>query len=85
MKELKEFIKNNDLKFTPGRRNSDCVVICGYALSIDATLDDIKNSIEFDLLDIELIDELEKVHIYAKSNNYGLFWNTNLAKNQYEF
>lgn len=29
-KNIIEFIKNNDLKFTAGRRNTDLVLLCGF-------------------------------------------------------
>lgn len=78
-RKLEQFIKDNSLEFTEGRRNSDAVVICGYALYLGVSdVDTIKDamnivfppSIWADNLGIEL----DRVFNFAKANNYGKWW-----------
>lgn len=86
-KQIKDFIKNNKLTFAPGRRNKDSVVLSGYALHLGMT-----NSDELEALickyckesgDFET--EFRKTYNYASNNNYGSYWDTEEAKENYIF
>lgn len=83
---IKQFIQNNKLQFTEGRRNADCVILAGFALYIN-----VNNSVCLDVLeDLEVLtDELEdmfyQVLEYADRHNYGEYWVTQEAKETYIF
>jgi hypothetical protein len=83
--DLKEFIKENKLTFTVGERNTNVTILCGYALHIEATVEDCKNAIEEKYVSTELFQEIERVYEYANNNNYGDFWITETAQKQYTF
>lgn len=87
--KLVQFIRDNGLKFTEGRRNSDAVIISGFALHLGFTSSD-------DLVDLidEAIDntgddnyweELCRVFDFANCHNYGAWWGTEEARKQYKF
>lgn len=90
---LKKFIVDNNLQFTEGRRNSDCVLLAGFSLFLGIR----KPSME--ILDIvgeidtfpdsvftaELNEEFERVLEYAEMRNYGVWWTKEDAKKQYKF
>lgn len=85
-KNLVNFITNNELKFEEGRRNSDCVVICGYAQYIGADYEDVKNAITIVLessLNDELSHELEKIWIYCWDNDYANWWDDQDNRDEY--
>jgi len=85
IEQLQKFIKENGLQFTEGRRNSDLVVLCGYALYIEATSDDCAESIPNEVCDSELMNELDRVYEYAENNNYGKWWKVHANRNTYKF
>ena len=85
---LEQFIKDNNLTFAEGNRNTDAVVISGYALHIgvvDVTV--IENVIEktVETRGWEYAKELKRVFEYAKDNNYGHWWTIEGAKTMYKF
>ena len=87
LQQLQQFIKNNNLEFVEGRRNSDLVVLCGYALYINATDIEIWDSIPEDIEGAdfsELETELFRVFSYAEKNNYGKWWENETNRNQYK-
>lgn len=72
---LKEFIAHNELLFTEGRRNSDIVMLCGYALHLGVTKEVIKESLKpYSTEDAEVTVEFNKVYNYANYRNYGYWW-----------
>jgi hypothetical protein len=88
MKEkLIKFIKDNKLNFdTSGSGlNSACVIISGYALFIEASLDDITEAVEELFPESVFVDELSRVFDYAEDNNYEKFWSLPKAKEMYKF
>jgi len=88
MKEkLIKFIKDNKLNFdTSGSGlNSVCVIISGYALFIEASLDDITEAVEELFPESVFVDELSRVFDYAEDNNYGNWWKLPKAKEMYKF
>lgn len=88
MKEkLEKFIKDNNLKFEVGTRNSDSTVISGYALHlgvrdtepiIEAIESTLKSTADYE-------GELDRVFNYALRAGYGKFWKTKDAKKLYIF
>ena len=92
MNKLIDFIKNNDLSFKEGRRNSDITVICGYALHLDEYHDwerDIKEAI----IEVHgegiwsdfMEEEVYRVFDFAYNNNYGDWWSSDEAKEKYVY
>ena len=96
IEHLEEFIKLNDLKFTEGRRNTDCTVLIGYALYYTYDTkegkfksEDTKSVLESILqdklkADSELKKEFEKVFEFAKRNKYGKWWEKENNSNRYK-
>ena len=90
---LELFIKENKLEFTQGRRNSDCVVICGLALQLnkrDKYKHKPKEIIESLLADKLAADpglqkELDRVYVYARANNYEDWWGKEENSKAYKF
>lgn len=86
--KIEQFIKENKLEFINGRRNSDSVVISGYALSIG-----INNVYQLEKIidetlpaaDYEYNEELYRVFAFASANNYDKWWSTQEAKNSWKF
>ena len=85
--KLEEFIKNNNITFEKGRRNTDSVALSGYALSLGMnTVGDLEKLIDVlcPKADWEYSRELERVFKYASDNNYGNWWDSQEAKNSYK-
>lgn len=88
IEQLQNFIKNNKLQFTEGRRNSDLVVLCGYGLYIKASNEEIWESIpgikRVEASVLELEEEFDRVYDYAETNNYGKWWEKEANRKQYK-
>ena len=88
MKELLEkFIKENklDMDECGSALNSTCCIIAGYALHIGITeLEELIN-IFVDTSSINFNEELTRVFLFAKKNNYGKWWESEEAIKQYIF
>jgi len=82
---LKKFIKDNNLKFSVGNRNSSAVILCGFALYKEQNVNNCLEAIDGRSLTTDLQDEIERVFKYARINNYGDFWKTAKAKKEYVF
>jgi len=84
--KLKKFIEDNELLFIDGRRNNDCVIVSGFALSIG-----VRDTIEIERVINEIgtgydyEEELARVFDYAEANNYGKWWESEDAKKLYKF
>lgn len=84
--KIEDFIKNNKLTFEKGQRNTDSVSLSGYVLSLG-----VKNTHDLEKIidvlcpkaDWEYGKELERVFKYASDNNYGNWWDSQEAKNQF--
>lgn len=76
MKEkLEKFIKDNDLTFVKGYRNSELVVICGYAQYIEMTGDDLADILKpYFKKDAELELEFNRVWDYTYTYSYSKWW-----------
>ena len=85
--KLEKFIIDNDLKFDDDGSglNSECCIISGYALFINANVNIIVDAINDENSATGFLDELERVFNYAESNGYDAFWRTSQAKKEYKF
>ena len=80
--EIKEkivkFIKNNNLTFEEGSRNTDSVLLSGYCLYLKLDLEDIDDICDIIRYTCEFndifSDEFERVFKYAKLNHYHKWW-----------
>lgn len=81
VKDLKKFIKDNNLLFVEGVRNKNITILSGFACHIEALLEEIKKAIDIPELD----EEIERVYEYAFYNNYGEWWEREEAKKEYKF
>lgn len=83
-----KFIKDNDLDFssTDSGLNSNCVILSGYALHLDIdNIDELAKELKGLGLSWETYVELDRVYSFAKANNYGKYWESDLAKKTYKF
>ena len=88
--KIKKFIKDNELTFLRGRRGTETVIICGFALWVtdeeinDVDLWDIIKNIG-DMGKDDSADEFDRIYKYAVYNNYANYWNTPEAHENYVF
>jgi len=90
MNEIEKFIKENNLNFegTDSSLNGNCVILSGYALYSNInTLTDLSKLIPWILKPkfSDAFNELTRVFPYAEEHDYGEFWNTDYAKQLYNF
>lgn len=85
VEKLKTFIKDNNLSFKEGQRNTNATILCGYALFIGASIQDCKESIPTEMSTGQLNAEIERVYNYADDNNYGKWWEKPEAAKMYKF
>lgn len=87
--KLENFIKNNNLTFEEGQRNTDSVVLSGYALFIGETdwtvLVEAIDEVASETCDCDYHEELERVFDYAEANNYGNWWKNKKNTKAYKF
>jgi len=82
VEDLEKFIQHNSLEFSEGRRNSDLVMLCGYALHTGAQKEDVEKVLEKNFkADAGVEEEFNFVYRYAEKNNYGDWWNDPKNKN----
>ena len=82
MKELKKFIKDNNLSFSTGSGGDiNILALCGYATFIGASADDCKKAANNE----DCNDEIDRIHDYASTHNYAEFWTRPDAKTMYKF
>ena len=83
---IKKFIKENNITFNEGERNSSTVVIIGYAQHLGLNETQLKKELSKEIKADKFIkEEVERLFDYCSSNNYGDWWNTKAAKSQYKF
>lgn len=85
VEKLKTFIKDNNLSFKEGQRNTNATILCGYALFIGASIQDCKEAIPTELSTGQLNAEIERVYNYANDSNYGKWWKKPEATKMYKF
>lgn len=86
--KIQEFIKNNNLTFKEGTRNTDSVILSGYSLYLGIkTAKELEKVIDAALpdADCDYYEELDRVFSYASENNYGKWWETETAIKTYKF
>jgi hypothetical protein len=87
-KVLIQFIKDNKLTFkgSGSALNSDCVILCGFALYIGANKSTCMDSIPTKEINVaEVHTEIERVYEYAERNNYGDYWKNGVAKASFKY
>lgn len=75
--DLIKFIEEKDITFEEGKRNTDSVLLSGYALYLGYSFDELFKYCKktFDTSKITgWSNELERVFAYAKKNNYGKYY-----------
>jgi hypothetical protein len=86
--KLKEFLKDNNIEFTKGRRNTDSTIIAGFCLWLDL------NDMEAIVKTIKAVcpdphwnfaEEFERVYAWAERNGYGSWWDDKVAHSHYKF
>jgi len=83
--KIKKFIEDNELDFTGfgSELNSVCCIISGYACYLGLSFSELEEQMKD--VDISDTDELIRVFEYTENNNYGNWWSTLEAKEQYRF
>ena len=85
---LTRFISDNTLSFggEGSDLNSNCVILSGFALhcGVDDWFD-LVEAIPGVIPNPTAMSELERVYKYAKSNNYGKYWESDEAELMYTF
>ena len=83
---IKEFIKNNNITFNEGERNSSVVVCIGYAQHLGLNEAQLKKELAKEIKEDKFIkEEISRLFDYCKSNNYAKYWKTKSAKSEYKF
>jgi hypothetical protein len=83
---IRKFINENNLEFTEGRRNSDCVIIIGFAQYLKITMKQLKEALIKEIEEDSFIaEEIERLWNYCKSHNYADYWTKEIAKQTYKF
>jgi hypothetical protein len=82
---LQKFIENNNLSFQEGQRNASIVILCGFALYNEISIQKIHAAINDKDYTPEVQIELSRVYEYAERNIYGEYWNSEDAKTRYKF
>lgn len=89
MEKLIKFIKENNLTFNEGERNTNITILVGFSLAIEAEMGEILQAIKKSDTEYQNIffieEEIKRVYDYAEDNNYDDFWLTEEAHDQYTF
>ena len=83
---MRDFINENSITFEQGERNTNCVVLVGYAQHKGLTelqlIEELKEEIKDDSF---IEDEVKRLWNYCENKNYSKFWESEEAKMQYTF
>jgi len=83
---MKKFIKDNHLSFGEGMRNSTVTVLIGYSQHLGLSQNDLEVELSDEIeADSFIQEEINRLWIYCKRNDYKKFWKTAQAKKQYTF
>jgi hypothetical protein len=86
MSQIQEFIKNNNLSFEEGSRNTTVVVLIGYAQHLGLTETELDDELSEQYKeDAFICEEVTRLFDYCKARNYKNYWSTPLAKETYKF
>lgn len=86
MSKIKEFIKENNLSFEEGNRNTTVVILIGYAQHLGLTEEKLDEELQeqYDE-DYFIAEEVTRLFDYCKARNYKNYWSTAAAKKAYKF
>jgi hypothetical protein len=86
MSQIKEFIKNNNLTFEEGCRNTHVTIIIGYAQYLGLTEEELDEELseQYDK-DSFIAEEVTRLFDYCKSRDYKQYWKSDVAKATYKF
>lgn len=83
---MRRFIKENNISFEPGSRNTSVTTLIGYAQHKGLTCQELIDFLEPEISnDFFILEEVNRLWDYCKKNNYKKFWKTQTAKSQYNF
>lgn len=86
MEKIQEFIKNNNLSFERGSRNTSCTILTGYSQFLELTEEQLKEELKNEIKNDSFIsEEISRIFPYCKAKNYKDFWVKEEAKLQYTF
>ena len=83
---MKNFIKENNISFEPGSRNSSIVTLIGYSQFRELSIEELKEALSDEIeQDSFLSEEIDRLWDYCKARKYKDFWVGSQAKAQYTF
>ncbi len=86
MSKIKEFIKENNIEFNEGQRNSSVTTIIGYALHLGLNQEELEEELADKIEGDEFIqDELDRLFSYCNDNDYDKYWKTKEASSTWKF
>lgn len=86
MKDIRNFIKDNNISFAEGSRNTSVTTLIGYAQHLGLTQSEFKGELKQEIKEDRFIkQEIDRLWNYCKVNNYKKFWSSQKAKTQYNF
>lgn len=86
MSKIQEFIKNNNLTFEEGCRNSHVTIIIGYAQHLGLTEEQLDEELQKQYDEDSFIaEEVTRLFAYCENRNYKNYWSTPAAKKAYKF
>lgn len=86
MTKIREFIKNNEISFDKGMRNSSVTTLIGFAQHLRLSKDGLKDELDDEIENDSFIEEeIDRLYTYCERNNYKDFWSTKASVKQYKF
>lgn len=86
MKDIRNFIEDNNISFAEGSRNTSVVTLIGFAQFKKINQTDLEEELHQEInKDYFIKQEIDRLWNYCKVNNYKKFWSSQKAKIQYNF
>lgn len=86
MNQIREFINNNNIKFTKGNRNASVTTLIGYSQHMRVYKEELENELVKEIkIDPFIKEEIDRLWSYCDRNNYKSYWNKAEAKRLYKF
>lgn len=86
MSNIKQFIKENNLSFEEGSRNTTVTILIGYAQHLGLEQDALESELSSQIEASGFIqDEVDRLWAYCAAKNYKHYWTTPIAQKQYKF
>ena len=86
MTTLRKFIKDNNLTFMTGERNTTVTTLIGFAQYLGATEKDLELELKEEITNDNFIkEEINRLWNYCARNNYALWWKNNPDAEHYTF